>query len=259
MDGKIYNKIISKKEFSNLIKKDVEIAFKNFDKTHYIDEEKVKKTRDLLRKAFSVFGSGKLLNFKIVDKKEIEEILKKHISTRERFEYYSELYGKLLKGIKDPCIIDLGCGVNGLSYNYFKKKTCYVGVESVGQFVKLNNYYFKKEKIKGGKSIQASLFDLVKIKEIILKEKKPKILFLFKVIDSLEMLEKNYSKELLKEIVPLVERVVVSFATESLVSRKRFRVKRYWFENFVKENFEVLADFNLGGERYISFKNKKFL
>ena len=71
------------------------------------------------------------------------------------------------------------------------------------------------------------------------------------------MLKKNYSKELLLEISPLVERVVVSFATESFNKRTRFKVKRYWLINFIQENFKITDDFEIGGERYIVFENKK--
>ena len=42
-------------------------------------------------------------------------------------------------------------------------------------------------------------------------------------LDSLEMLEKDFSKKLLKKIVPLVDKVVVSFATRSLGNGQRFR------------------------------------
>ena len=83
------------------------------------------------------------------------------------------------------------------------------------------------------------------------------MVFLFKALDSLEMLERNYSKKLLTEIVPLVDRVVVSFATKSLIARKKFNVKRNWIINFLKDNFEVLDDFYLEGERYLVFRKKK--
>ena len=56
--------------------------------------------------------------------------------------------------------------------------------------------------------------------------------------------------------MPLAERVVVSFATRSLVSRKKFNVKRSWIKNFIKENFNVLDEFELGGEEYVVFENK---
>ncbi len=273
----IISKIVLKKEFSQLPKKDVEKVYEKFERRQTSDEDKIKLTRDLLRKVYSVFTSEKLLNKNILDKKTPAEILKKHISTRERFKDYPRLYSKLLKDFKEKEIsfIDLGAGVNGLSYNFFpkNKKINYLGIEAVGQLVGLMNYYFdtlipsyskghmgardgtSKNKI-FGKAIHESLFNLNVVKKTIRGINGKKIVCLFKVVDSLEMVEKNYSKKLLNEIVPLVDLVVVSFATKSLVSKKIFNAKRYWFENFVKENFLITEDFELSSERYFVFKKR---
>ena len=254
MEREIYEKIIAKKEFSNLPKKDVELAWSHFEKRQTSDEEKIKLTRDLLRKVFSAFSSSKLLNLK---DKEPEWILKKHISTRERFDYYQDLYAKVLPDGK-AMVFDFGAGVNGFSYNYIKeinKKINYVAVESVGQLVDLMNYYFKTREIEGAEALQISLFDLEKIKQLLKSNKNEKIIFLFKVVDSLEMLERDYSKQLLKEIVPLVDSVVISFATESLISRKKFGAKRTWLKNFLEDNFEIADEFQLGSEKYLIIKN----
>jgi len=249
MRKEIYQQIVKKKDFSQLPKKDVERAYKNFEKRQVSDEEKIRLTRDLLRKVFSAFVSKKILSLK---NKDIEWILRKHISTRERLPYYKKLYSKLLKDFNEVSVIDLGAGINGFSYNFFKNNVSYIGVEAVGQLVELMNYYFKKKKLKA-KSIHLSLFDIGALKKIIQKTKKPRMVFLFKTLDSLEMLEKDYSKKLLKEIAPLVDRIVISFATQSLIKKTRFKVKRTWIINFIKENFNLLNDFELGGERYIIF------
>ncbi|MBR9701446.1 hypothetical protein GOV13_00825 [Candidatus Pacearchaeota archaeon] len=272
--AELFQKITQKKEFSQLPKKDVELAFEKFDKDQYGDEEKVKLTRDLLRKVFSVFTSQKILNIKDRDEdaksKRIlrrpklnpkfnsnEWILKKHLSTKERLPYYEELYSKLLKDFKKSVtIFDLGAGVNGFSYKYLGnvvKNFSYIGIEAMKQLVDLMNYHFKQEKI-NGKAIHESLFEIVKIKKYVKQVKGAKVIFLFKTLDSLEMLRRNYSKELLRELVPLVDLVVVSFATRSLVKRTKFKVKRNWIVNFIEENFDMLDDFELGSERYLSFR-----
>ena len=255
MEQEIYGKITAKKEFSHLIKKDVEKAWKVFEKRQTSDEEKVRLTRDLLRKVFSAFTSQKLLSPRYRDE---EWILKKHLSTRERFEHYEKIYAKILKGFSGKISIgDLGAGVSGFSYKYFEQcglNVNYVAIEGVGQLVNLMNNYFKKTKIKNANAYHESLFELEKIKQIIRKTKKPRVIFLFKTLDSLEMLERDYSKKLLKEIAPLANRVVVSFATRSMVKRERFKVSRNWILNFIKENFNVLDDFEIGGERYIVFE-----
>jgi len=243
-------KITEKKEFSMLPSKDVKIAYAKFDKGGS-DYEKLKLTRNFLRKVYSSFSSRKLLNIK--DKDE-EWVLKKHKSTKERFEYYNEIYSRILKNVKgNISIIDLGAGVNGFSYKYFgSAKINYLATEAVGQFVALMNFYFDKKKIKG-RAYHISLFDLKKTKKLIKDAKGKKIVFMFKVIDSLEIMERDYSKKLLEEIVPLASKIVLSFPTKSLGKRQRFVAQRKWVLNFIKDNFKVLEDFEYGGERYIVF------
>lgn len=249
----LIKKITQKKEFSQLPEKDVEKVFLHFGKREVSDEERINLTRELLHKVFGAFTSQKLLSPK---NKNEEWILRKHLSTRERFSFYGEVYNRIFsyfeknKGIS---IIDLGAGVNGFSYRYLPKKIRYIGVEAIGQLVKLMNNYFEKEKL-NAKAIHESLFELEKIKKIITETKKPRIIFLFKVLDSLEMLERDYSKKFLREIAPLADKVVVSFATRSMAKKQKFKVERYWITNFLKDNFEILDDFEIGGERYIVFR-----
>ena len=82
----LIKKIIQKKEFSQLPKRDVEIAFSHFEKRQTSDEEKIRLIRELLHKVFGAFTSQKLLSPK---NKNEEWILRKHLSTRERLPYYS--------------------------------------------------------------------------------------------------------------------------------------------------------------------------
>jgi len=252
----LINKIMSKKEFSELPLQDVKRALKKFDKSSYSDEEKIKFTRDLLRRVFSSFLSKKLLNLK--DKKP-EWILKKHLSTRERLHYYKDIYKIILEDFsseKEVSLIDLGAGVNGFSYQYIKEVNSnirYLGIESIGQIVDLMNNYFKKNNLNAS-AVKMSLFELDSLKELIKKQKKPRIILLLKVIDSLELLEKNYSKKFLLELKPFADRFVLSFATKSFFKRKSFRAKRKWIKDFIEDNFKVLKEFEFGGEKYFVFQ-----
>jgi len=250
----IRKRIRNKREFSKIPEKDIFLAYKKFEKRQCSEEEKIRLTRDLLRKVYSAFTSGKLLSIK--DKSE-EWFLRKHLSTRERLDYYPELYKKLFGSLKEFSLIDLGSGINGFSYKFFPKNTKvnYLAVEAIGQFVELMNFYFKKNNF-NAKAIHESLFNLKKIKALVQDCEKPRIVFLFKVIDSLEMIERDYSKRLLEEITPLCKEVVISFATKSMIRQDKFRANRKWIIDFLKENFELLGDFNLGNERYVIFKNK---
>jgi hypothetical protein len=258
MDQEIYNKITSKKEFSKLPKKDVELAFSHFERRQVSEEEKIRLTRDLLRKVFSGFSSGKLLSLK---NKSPEWILRKHLSTRERLPYYQEAYKKIFGNLKlkekeRVTVLDLGAGINGFSYNFFPRRINYIGVEAVGQLVNLVNHYFETKGTKECKVIHDSLFELEKIKKYLKQIKGIRIIFLFKTLDSLEMLEKDYSKKFLKETVPLADLTVVSFATKSMISRKKFSVSRKWILDFISHEFVILNDFELGGERYLVLRGR---
>ena len=186
-----------------------------------------------------------------------EEILRKHLSTRERLPYYGQIYGRFFRDLRGfrGTIFDLGAGVNGFSVEFLPNLR-YVGIEGIGQLVKLMNSYFEKQKL-NAIAVHLSLFQLEKIKQLIKKEKGKKIVFLFKVLDSLETLKRDYSKRLLLELSSLVDRVIISFATESMLRRKKFRVKRNWILDFISENFLIIDDFEIGGERYISFEKNK--
>ncbi|MDE1848571.1 MAG: hypothetical protein KGH55_00890 [Nanoarchaeota archaeon] len=247
----LIEKIMERRQFSGIPRSDVEKAFEKFDRERYSDEEKVKLTRDFLRTTFSGFSGKKLLASK---NKNPEEILQKHLSTRERYGLYESLYSRILKDLpQDITVVDLGAGVNGLSYDSFGragKKVHYLGIEAIRQIVELVENYFKAAK-KDGKILQLSIFELDKLKKIIQETRKPRVIFLFKVIDSLEKAERDFSKKLLKEIMPLADRVIISFATESWMRRRKFHVTRKWLIDFIRENWNFIDDFELGGERYL--------
>ncbi|NCN86568.1 hypothetical protein GW932_01945 [archaeon] len=275
----VIEKIMEKKEFRKLPLSDVKLVYSQFeDREDLILDEKIKETRDLLRKMYTAFVSEKLLNVK--DKEPIW-FLQKHISTKERLNHYIDVYKKCLDGLdevhheeliepnyisaKDKLtkggiinVYDLGSGINGFSYDYFLEagfNVNYFGFEAVGQLVDLQNNYFLKEK-KNADCFHGSLFDLEIVKSFLKKGKGKKVVFLFKTLDSLEMLKRNYSKELLKEIMPFVDRVVVSWATKSLVSKKNFYAERKWLKDFIKENYKIIDEFQEGIENYLIFENK---
>ena len=126
----------------------------------------------------------------------------------------------------------------GVDSNFY-----YIGIEAIGQFVELMNYHFKTRGIENCMSIHMSLFELEKIKRYIKQVKGKKIIFLFKTIDSLEILQRDYSKKFLLDVVPLVDRVVVSFATRSMIKKEKFGVNRNWILGFIKDNFKITDKF----------------
>jgi len=247
---KLLEKIMQKPELKELPIEDVEMAFSLCFRKENSDEEQIKCTREILHKAYGAFGSRKLF---VEKERNPEWILRKHLSTRERLPHYNEVYGRILKNFKGT-IFDFGAGVNGFSLGFIPKLK-YVGIEGIGQLVNLMNNYFKKQGL-NARAIHLSLFNLEKIKSVIKNEKGRKIVFLFKVLDSLETLNRDYSKEFLAEIVPIADKVVVSFATRSMISKRPFKVKRNWIKDFIKDNFNIKDEFELGGEKYICFAKK---
>ena len=253
MNTELYERITQKKEFSQLPKKDVELAIEKFEKRNLNDYQMLKLTRQFLRKIYSSFSSRKVFSSDGKGKS-TEWYLMKHKSSKERFPHYEEVYERIFPKTGKFSVVDLGCGINGLSFlnSKYEKRVNYLGVEAIGQFVDLMNSFFEKNK-KNWKATHASLFEFEKIKKILEEQKEPRIVLFFKVIDSLELMKRNYSKELLKEITPLCDKIIVSFATRSLGNRKKFSANRNWIVKFISENFEILDDFEIGGERYISF------
>ncbi len=242
-------KIMEKPELKEIPIEDAEMALSLCFKKQNSEEENIECAREILHKAYGAFGSRKLFTSK---ERTPEWILRKHLSTRERLPHYAEIYKRILGDNFKGTIFDLGAGVNGFSVGFIPNIK-YIGIEGVGQLVTLMNNYFKKEKY-NAKAVHLSLFQLEKIKKLIAKQKGKKAIFLFKVLDSLEMLKRDYSKELLTELAPLADKVVVSFATRSMIKRKRFDVNRNWIINFIKDNFYLIGDFEIAEERYVIFR-----
>ena len=162
---RLIEKIMQKPELKELPKEDIEMAFSLCFKKEYSDKEQIKCTREILHRVYGAFGSRKLL---IAKERDPEWILRKHLSTRERLSYYSEIYDRILGNFKG-IIFDFGAGVNGFSLNFIPQVK-YVGVEGIGQLVNLMNNYFRKQKF-NAKAIHLSLFKLKEIKDLIKKEK----------------------------------------------------------------------------------------
>jgi hypothetical protein len=235
----IIEDIKQKKEFSKLPDSIVERAAQ-------LSKNDVKESRSLLRKYFGVFLTNKIFKGKL----SADEMLKAHLSSKKR--NYPEFYKSIFFNIKGVgSIIDLGCGANGFSYNYLKDNlgfVDYVGVEASGQLVEHINKYFKEEDF-SAEVIKRDLFDIDFILDILKKQKKNRIVFLFQVIDALENLEKNFSKKFILDISKECEKIIVSLPTESLGGRKGFIVQRKWFTDFLKENFKIEKDFIVNRER----------
>jgi len=227
----------------------------------------VKESRKLLRKYFGVFLTNRVMRFarsQVTGHRSQEvlgmtghrsqEVLGMHMSSKKRD--YNKFYEDIFSVIGDvKSVVDLGCGVNGFSYRYLPDGVSYVGVEAVGQLVDLTNDYFKREGF-DGKVFHLDLFDVVSVKDVLRVAKKPRVVFMFQVVDALESLERDFSKGFILEVAKECEWIVLSLSLESLGGR-RFESRRKWLMDFLDENFLIKKSLASRGEKIIILKNKK--
>lgn len=263
MYGGLIESIKKKKEFSYLeddfVLKVLKIYFKSNsvpsnNKRSALYKLTVKNVRKILREVFGVFQPvDDLKRLELLDElnslKDLDmhrEILSRHISTRERLDFYDRLYSRIFDITGKPkSILDLACGINPISFPFMDVKVKLICYELSKLDCDLLNGYFNKFGIYG----KVVCGDLLSVK----KFPKVDVVFLFKTLDSLEILSKNSSLELLNKLN--CKWIVVSFATKSLGGRKKIS-KRVWFEKLLKKlkyRYEVL-DFD--NERFYVVRKK---
>jgi len=227
------------------------------EKSLEVSKGDVKEARAILRKYFGVFLTNKILKPK--DITNFSEVLKSHKSSFKR--NYAELYQKIFSNKENfQSIIDLGCGVNGFSIKELRNfvDADYVGIEASGQIVDLTNSFFRKEKLKA-RVFHLDLFNIERVKKGVQQSERPKIIFMFQIIDALEFFKKDFSKEFIKEISKessSEDLFILSFSTKSLSGKKYFKTRRMWIIEFLRENFNIEKEFGVFDERFILFRKK---
>jgi len=240
---------IVKKEIQNYLKK---------NKIKEITKQDIKQIRAKLHLKYASFQTKKknkryfyidnlkqlseIRNPSSKDLNDIKEINNKllsiTISTKERLNNYSELYQQIFEITGTPeTIVDLGSGLNPLSYPYMNlKKLNYYAYDIDEEDIKFLNEYFQIMKTQGLNG-KASILD---VKDKIQTSKLPPsdIIFLFKVIDIINQSEKNYkaSEELIKNLIKKSKYIIVSFATKTITRKKMNYPNRKWFELMLKRN-----------------------
>jgi hypothetical protein len=240
------------------IRKKLEKEFEN-KKDKIIKSKKFKEIIKIIRKEIGIiYGSFLTQDFdkreKILDKcktlKDTQSILKLHKSTRERVDFYDEIFTKIFEWKTPNKIGDLCCGLNPLAISIIKEKINkmpeYFTSDINPKDMEFLNLFFKKFNIKGvAKSYDLTKLDIIKDKQF----QKCDMVFLFKALDSLEFIKKNCTKELILNIQ--AKNIVVSFPTKSLVSKKEVKIeKRNWFVKFIEENNFKYETFEIENELF---------
>ena len=100
------------------------------------------------------------------------------------------------------------------------------------------------------------MFETDEVIKIIKDAEAPRVIFMFQIIDALEVFEKNYSKKLILKILENAgedDKVILTLPLESLGGRNKFIVNRKWLLDFLNENSKIEKDFKMNGERVICF------
>ena len=256
MIKKLINDIKQKKELSELddkfVKEELNRFFKRepkilkklkeeFNQKSKEYKQTIKEVRAKLRRSYGLFRVEKeTKNIKeLIKTKDYQKILETHSSTKERLPFYDQLYHKLFKTTGKPkTILDLGAGINPLSYSYMNLKNVnYYAYDLSKEEVKIINQFFKDNKIKG----KAGILDLLQIDKV---KKLPKadLAFLFKMTDVLDKSKGHKTSEQIIKAIP-AKFIIVSFPTLTMSGKKMNHPRRGWIELMSKRlgyNFKVL-------------------
>jgi hypothetical protein len=230
----------------SVVKKEIQDYLKS-NKIEKITKQDIKNIRSKLHKIYSSFQTKKKnkrnqylsqLKNNPNDNEINNKLLSITISTKERIKDYKEIYKQIFKITGSPqTIVDLGSGLNPLSYPYMNlKKLNYYSYDIDEEDIKFLNKYFQIMKIQGlnGKARIINLKDLKKISKLPFSD----VIFLFKVIDIINQSEKDYklSEKLIKILVTKSKYIVASFATKTITRKKMNYPNRKWFELMLKRN-----------------------
>lgn len=148
--------------------------------------------------------------------------LEENLSTKDRhFAVYKIIFK--ITGIPKK-IVDLGAGINPLSYKQLRCTPEYIAYDINNEFVKKTNEFFRKNRING----KAFCKDILQIE---LPE--ADVYFLFKLLESVELIKSHKTSEELIKRIP-AKWSVVSFSTKTLSGKQMNVPKRRWFELMLK-------------------------
>ncbi|MBD3361521.1 hypothetical protein GF358_01885 [Candidatus Woesearchaeota archaeon] len=207
-------------------------------------KEAIKKVREKLRTEYGMFSENLSAREQILNKKNknlAKELLSLHPSTKERLEMYPHIYKKIFAITGKPKkILDLGCGMNPISYPYMKTKAKYYASELNKKDCEFLNKYFKITGING----KAFPLDL---KKPLLLKKIPAVdvCFLFKVLDTIEKKGHKLAEEIIKNVK--AKWVVASFATQKLGGRPMQYPYRGWLERMLERigyEYKIIKEIN---------------
>jgi hypothetical protein len=218
-------------------------------------KQTIKEVRAKLRRSYGLFRVEKeSKNLKeLIKTKDYQKILETHSSTKERLSLYPLLYKSILEMTTTPkTILDLGAGLNPLSYEYMKINCTYYAYDLSKEEVKVINQFFKEKKIKG----EAAILDLLQIEKV---KQLPKadIAFLFKMTDVLDKNKGHKTSEKIIYAIP-AKFIVVSFPTLTISGKKMNYPRRGWIELMCGRLGYEFKSFLLANEIFYCIRKQVF-
>ena len=137
------------------------------------------------------------------------QVIKRHCSTTERYEFLEEFFDDILSCCgKIDSIVDIGCGFNPLAYICFAKEHAknYFAYDIVGECIDFLNLCFKDLK----KDYLAEVLDA----SCDTPNKSVDVAFLFKILPLLEQQKQGKAKELVNTLN--AKKIVVTYPTKTL-------------------------------------------
>lgn len=250
----IIKKIKESKKYSGItievINREVDSFIKRVPEYFHLKENFIlKQIKERLHKIYGSFQTTKKSKAKKLleelrknkDNQIVREILATNRSTKERLGKNGFIYGKIF-GItgKVNSILDLGCGLNPISYPYMEIENDirYYAYDINENDLNIIKEFFDIYRLNG----HAEAIDLKNI-ESIKKLPAAELCLMFKVLDPLENNLNNHklSEEIIKILSQKCRFIVVSFATKTISGKKMNYPHRGWIERMldrIKLKFE---------------------
>ena len=205
-DSKNYKDICSK-----TIEKLVEQESPKYKKNKDIEQSVRTKLHLWAKMFFSDFNKSKkaLLSGEKLDREFYLQVIKRHCSTTERYDFLEEFFDDILSNCGEiNSVIDIGCGFNPISYICFAKKHAkkYFAYDIVGECIEFLNLCFKDLE----KDYVASVLDASQDTPTEVAD----VAFLFKILPLLEQQKQGKSKELINSLN--AKKFVVTYPTKTL-------------------------------------------
>lgn len=227
---KLIKKIKEKKELSGIDDSIVRETLSNYLKKSRINlqslsesEKKIiiKEIRAELRNLAGRFKVSLKKREFLLDKNNIEELLKTHASTRERLDFYPELIN-LIDNLKIKSILDLGAGINPIAIA--KPGMNYYAFEINIDDLKLVRRFFIKNGIQG----EIIMHDIRKP----FAYPKADICLILKMFDVLEQRGHKLAEQIIKSLN--CKYLLISFSTKTLAGNPMRHPQRGWIEWLLK-------------------------